>query len=61
MLHSSSAVTLYIYLLNTYLPVVFDSEYILHSFSQPDLTESYKDFSEQNLKRLTVQPDTTSS
>ncbi|GHA37745.1 hypothetical protein GCM10007103_19060 [Salinimicrobium marinum] len=40
------------FLLNTYTPVIYDSEYMLNSYSSPDLTESYKSNSEQNLERL---------
>lgn len=40
------------FLLNTYTPVIYDSEYMLNSYSSPDLTESYKNNSEQNLERL---------
>lgn len=40
------------YLLNTYTPVLYDSEYILYNSTQPDLSETYEKNSLSGLKKV---------
>ena len=40
------------YLLNTYTPILYDTEYILYSTTQPGLEEIYRDNSEKGLKKV---------
>ena len=40
------------YLLNTFTPVLYDTEYILYSTTQPGLEEIYRDNSEKGLKKV---------
>ncbi len=40
------------YLLNTFTPVLYDTEYILYSTTQPGLEEIYRDNSEKGLQKV---------
>jgi nucleotide-binding universal stress UspA family protein len=40
------------YLLNTYTPVLYDSEYILYNSTQPTLAEAYKKNSQAGLRKV---------
>ena len=40
------------YLLNTFTPVLYDTEYILYSTTQPGLEEIYRENSEKGLKKV---------
>lgn len=40
------------YLLNTYTPILYDTEYILYSTTQPGLEEIYRENSEKGLQRI---------